>query len=234
MIPDLSPVFALDTSQPLRSGASLTKQVTDLIRRMIIEGELPLGSAISEMALADKFGISKSPVRSALKELAQEGLVSIYPQRGTYVFAPSREEWLHLCEFRRHLELYCFETAVMRSHDRLVDELKRIARNMRKSYEAQDAKKYIDEDVSFHISIVENSRNAFFSKAYGLIVAKVATILLYLGANWEQIDQSYAEHLEIADLLESGEDTRAFELFRKHMTHARDVYGLDSSSITAV
>lgn len=225
MIPDLSPVYALDTSQSLRLGASLTKQVTDLIRRMIIEGELPLGSAISEMALAEKFGISKSPVRSALKELAQEGLVSIYPQRGTYVFAPSQEEWVNLCEFRRHLEVYCLETAITRCHGKLVDDLERIVRNMRTSYEARDAKKYINEDVSFHISIAENSQNAFFSKAYGLIVAKVATILLYLGTNWEQIDQSYAEHLKITDLLAANENEKALQLFRKHMTHARDVYG---------
>ncbi len=209
-----------------RSGASLTTQVTHHIRQMIITGALPLGSSISEMALAEKFGISKSPVRSALKSLAEEGLVHIYPQRGTFVFAPSKDEWICMSEFRRHLELQCLETAYTKNKAALVQNMTAVMQEMTKAYDEKNAQHYIQQDILFHLSIVTNTKNIFFSKAYNLIVAKVATVLLYLGVDWGQIERSYGEHRTMAALLENGQYDEARALFQNHLNHAQIFYAL--------
>lgn len=225
MFGNFSSAIDFDPTNHSRSGASLTEQVTDLIRHMIMDGELPLGGSISEMALAEKFKISKSPVRSALKSLAQEGLVHIYPQRGTFVFAPSKEEWVSMSEFRRYLELQCFELAYARNREALSQAVATVIRDMTTAYEKQDAKSYIHQDILFHLAIVNSTQNRFFSKAYNLVVAKVAKVLLYLGVDRRQIDRSYKEHVEISSLLNNGAYDEAHALFQKHLQHAQIYYG---------
>src|SRR4029078_266097 len=83
---------------------SLTEIALQQVRAAIIEGTLPLGSPISEAQLAAALGISKTPVREALAQLRMEGLVTIVPQSGTYVFTLSATEVVEICELRQTLD----------------------------------------------------------------------------------------------------------------------------------
>ena len=93
------------------------------MRESIVSGDLELGSALSERALAEKLGVSKTPVREALAQLRVEGLVRIYPQRGAYVFTLSAREVIEICEFRQTLEAAALRLAVERHPKDLADEL---------------------------------------------------------------------------------------------------------------
>ena len=83
---------------------SLAETVLDRLRADIVRGALGLGELLSERVLAEKLGVSKTPVREALAQLRQEGLVRIVPQRGAYVFSLSAPEVIAICEFRQTLE----------------------------------------------------------------------------------------------------------------------------------
>ena len=83
-----------------RPRGSLTTETLREIRRRIVEGELQLGEALSEAALAALLGVSKTPVREALVQLKREGLVAIYPQRGTFVFQVDKDMVRDLCDFK--------------------------------------------------------------------------------------------------------------------------------------
>ena len=75
--------------RPIERPRSLTGTVLAQLRESIVSGDLELGAALSERVLAEKLGVSKTPVREALAQLRVEGLVRIYPQRGAYVFTLS-------------------------------------------------------------------------------------------------------------------------------------------------
>ena len=83
---------------------SLAATVADRLRQAIIDADLALGSELSEVGLATRLGVSRTPVREALTLLQQQGLVNIIPQRGTYVFFPTEQDIIDLCEYRIVLE----------------------------------------------------------------------------------------------------------------------------------
>ncbi|HET7304934.1 MAG TPA: GntR family transcriptional regulator, partial [Segeticoccus sp.] len=85
-------------------GVSIQGRVIEAMRERIISGELEPGTSLSEIALAEAFGVSRTPVREALKQLQTEGLVEIRPRVGTFVTAPSRREINELFEMKALLE----------------------------------------------------------------------------------------------------------------------------------
>ena len=98
----------------LRRAKTLTEQAADTIRARIIGGELPLGAPLSENQLASELGVSKTPIREALLQLKVEGLVSIQPQRGSFVFDMSPADIAELGELRETLELAALRLAMAR------------------------------------------------------------------------------------------------------------------------
>ena len=90
--------------QRISRPPSLAETVLERLRSDIVRGALGLGELLSERVLAEKLGVSKTPVREALAQLRQEGLVRIVPQRGAFVFSLSASEVIAICEFRQTLE----------------------------------------------------------------------------------------------------------------------------------
>src|SRR5581483_543506 len=122
----------------IKRPASLTEIALQKIRKAIVEGALPLGSAISEGQLAASLGISKTPVREALAQLRIEGLVTIVPQSGTFVFTLSASEVVEICELRQMLEAAALRLALERNRTRLIDRLADVCADMDKVRAAGD------------------------------------------------------------------------------------------------
>lgn len=87
----------------LRNESVQGRLITE-IRRRIIAGEIQPGINISELALAEEFGVSRTPVRETFKQLQTEGLIEIRPRVGTFVTTPSRREVIELFEMKELLE----------------------------------------------------------------------------------------------------------------------------------
>ena len=109
---------------------SLHLEVADQIREMIIEGELPPGHRISEGGLSDQFGISRTPMREALKVLAADGLVEIKPNRGTRVTEITLDDIDELFEAASSIERIAGELACVRMTDADLKRLKTINKKM--------------------------------------------------------------------------------------------------------
>ena len=107
----------------LQRPKSLTSLAADEIRDRNVRGELRLGTPLSENALALELGVSKTPIREALLQLKMEGLVSIQPQRGSFVIDMSADEIRQLGEMRETLEVTALERAIARHREPLVEAL---------------------------------------------------------------------------------------------------------------
>ena len=106
--------------------APLTKLVTDALRERILAGDLPLGERLIEGKLSEELGVSRMPVREALRELAAEGLVTIEPRRGASVTMFSDEQKRELIEVRATLEALNAKLAAKRHDPGQIAELQRI------------------------------------------------------------------------------------------------------------
>ena len=105
---------------------TLRESAYDRIREDILSGVLRPGSAISEAERAEALGMSRSPVREALRQLAQDGLVEIFPKRGTFVTELSARDVREAFELREAIETACARLAAARRTDQDLAEMRRV------------------------------------------------------------------------------------------------------------
>jgi DNA-binding GntR family transcriptional regulator len=111
-----------DDSQ-LERPRSLTELAQERIRNLIVTGAFELGEQLSEVQLANRLGISKTPVREALLQLRHGGLVEIHPQRGTFVFTLDESGVDQVCQFRTVIECEALTEAMKRRPAQLLRAL---------------------------------------------------------------------------------------------------------------
>ena len=125
---------------------SLFEMAAQYIRQAISKGQLKLGQRISENDLASSLGISKTPVREALAKLKMEGLVHVFPQKGTFVFTLTEKEVVDICELRYTLESTALAFAFDRNRELFIAAEKETVNGMRSARIVNDEDRYLELD----------------------------------------------------------------------------------------
>ncbi|NQU69627.1 MAG: GntR family transcriptional regulator [Rhodospirillales bacterium] len=208
----------------LKRPKSLTESVTDKLRRAIIEGDLPLGSPLSERGIAESIGVSKTPVREAFAQLRVEGLVRIKPQTGAAVFSMSAPEVTALSEARLVLEQGALRFAFERNRKNLVKKLTAQVEAMEAARQKDDVRLYLDLDSAYHDSFFDLCGNAYLAENYSILVARVAAIRTHLSAKPRHTSQSMKEHRQILEAIEASDIREANDILEHHILRARRTY----------
>jgi DNA-binding GntR family transcriptional regulator len=204
--------------------ALLVDEVMCAIRDMIVEGRVLPGERLSENALATELGVSTTPVREAIALLRRQGLVTVQPQSGTYVFELQPGELNRLCELRFALEPAAVQLALEDEKSSLPDDLDRIVAAMKKAQGEGRVRDYLAMDTAFHESIIAASGNDYFKSAYALIGAKMAALRNRLGSDPHHMEKSMREHGEIADAIRARDLARASNVLVRHIARKEGSY----------
>lgn len=208
----------------LERPKSLTEMAADHIRAAIVNGDLLMGTALSEGSLAKELGISKTPVREALFRLRNEGLVTIVPQKGTFVFTADAKELKDICDLRAALETTALTFAVRRNADAFTAALRRVTTAMTDARQNDDTKTYLHLDTDFHGLFFDYCDNPYLKEAYRLIAAKMAVLRLQLGTDPAHMEKSYREHLDICAAVAAGQVAPALEILEGHIARKEGSY----------
>lgn len=217
--------------QPINRPQSLTESVLERLREAIVSGEFALGSLLSERALALQLGVSKTPVREALAQLRQEGLVRIYPQRGAFVFSLSAGEVVEMCEFRQTLEAAALRLAMERHPDALVSDLDEVVRRMETARTRGINRDYLNADTAFHQVFFAHCGNGFLAETYALHVGKIAALRTHLSVKPLHMDKSFAEHRDIVERLKRGKVKEALGVLDVHIDRTKTTYSAEIQDI---
>ncbi|MEL7344189.1 MAG: GntR family transcriptional regulator [Pseudomonadota bacterium] len=194
------------------------------LRNNIVDGTLKMGQTLSERGISEALGVSKSPVREALAQLRDEGLVSIEPQKGARVFTLSEAEVTKICDFRQAIETAAFELALKRSPDLLALDMRRLVDEMRVSKRAGDERRYLELDTKFHHLIFEHAGNDYLTASYTRYVGKIAALRTHLSKLPQHTELSFAEHVGLANAVGDGKLGVIRELLAKHIDRTRQAY----------
>ncbi len=208
----------------IRRPASLAEIALQQIRTAIVEGTLPLGSAISEGQLAASLGISKTPVREALAQLRVEGLVTIVPQSGTFVFTLSATEVVEICELRQTLEAAALRLAMERNRARLIEGLAEVCASMDQVRAVGDERAYLRLDSAFHEQFFANCGNRYLADVYARIVPKVAALRTHLATRPDHTCMSYEEHKQILEAIRHRRESEVMAILDQHIERTRSAY----------
>jgi DNA-binding GntR family transcriptional regulator len=204
------------TRGDLERPKSLTEVVTARLRREIVEGEFEFGQALSESKIAARYDVSRTPVREAFACLGLEGLVRTEPQQGTFVFTMDRHQFAQISEARAILETAALRLAIERGHD-LVGQWHRLIEAMTAALRDADAKRYSRCDGEFHQTLFRLAANPYLTAAHQALAAKIAAVRNRLGAQPEHMAKSYAEHVDLLDLVERNRIAAAVDLLERHI-----------------
>ncbi|MCC9608946.1 GntR family transcriptional regulator [Blastopirellula sp. JC732] len=203
------------------------------IQQRILSGELPAGSQISELALAKEIGMSRMPVREAIRQLEVEGLVRQVPRVGTIVHSLDRAEMAELYEVREALESHTAETVAGRLSDEdlqmlslLCKRLLQVARELRssgkKTFSPKLLQSFLAADMGFHMVILRAGGNRRMMK----IVADLRVLSRIFATQREPHDLKivvnvYRFHRRILRQLKSGDGERARYWMQQHIRASR-------------
>lgn len=209
---------------------SLKELALEHLRDSIVNGTLAMGEALSERKISESLGVSKSPVREALAQLRDEGLVTIEPQKGARVFTLSVEEVTQICDFRQAIETSAFELAIARNPESLAKEMVLVVDDMTKAKKAKDNKKYLALDTEFHQLIFKWCGNVYLDASYSRYVGKIAALRTHLSTMPGHTDLSFQEHKELVTAVKEKDLGRIRELLALHIDRTRKSYALSISS----
>ena len=196
---------------------SLHLEVADNLRDMIVEGALPPGQRISEGDLCDQFGISRTPMREALKVLASEGLVEIKPNRGTRVSEITLEDIDGLFEAVSGIERLCGELATEKMTESDLKHLKSLHERMTSHFKNGQRHDYFRLNQETHNLIVQLSGNSVLREVHANIMIKVRRARYLAILSVERWEESVQEHAGILEAMEARDADLAGKRIRNHV-----------------
>lgn len=203
---------------------SLRELALEHLRESIVDGSLKMGQVLSERRISEELGVSKSPVREALAQLRDEGLVSIEPQKGARVFSLSEPEVSQICDFRQAIESAAFELALARDRAGLASEMRRVVSEMEQAREKGNEKSYLALDTSFHHLIFTHSGNDYLTASYSRYIGKIAALRTHLSKLPQHTELSFDEHKGIALATKEGNLDQIKSLLAEHIDRTRQAY----------
>jgi DNA-binding GntR family transcriptional regulator len=171
------------------------------LRRGIITGRYPPGSSLREEALQAEFGISRGPVREALRLLELRGLAEHTPRKGFRVRTFSKETIEDLYRMRAMLERHAVECATRGDVDQLVAQLEASNERMAAHYKAKRVEAYLSENVTFHDLIIQSGRNEPLRRTLAILNEMAEPLRFALLEQNISASRSVVEHQRITSLL---------------------------------
>ncbi|WP_449349356.1 GntR family transcriptional regulator [Streptomyces shaanxiensis] len=204
--------------------SSYRERVADALRAALIAGELLPGQVYSAPALATRFGVSATPVREAMLDLAKEGLVDTVPNKGFRVTAVSEQQLDEYTHIRSLIEIPTVVELATTADPVSLEALRPAAREIVQAAVAGDLIAYVEADTRFHLGLLALAGNAHLvevvrdlrkrSRLYGL------TPLVKSG----RLLASAEEHLELLDALVARDEDGVRSVMTRHIGHVRGLW----------
>lgn len=192
-------------------------RIADELEELIFDGTFPDGARLDEVMLAERFAVSRTPVREALQRLALSGLVQQLPRRGVFVRQPGPIELIEMFEVMAELEAVCARLAAQRISDSALTELAEINARCAQAVSAQDTVAYYQENESFHALIYAQSGNSFLAAEALRLQRRLQPFRRTQLRLRGRLRQSMSEHEAVLDALRAGDGTQAAEIMRTHV-----------------
>ncbi len=191
--------------------------IADELEDMILDGRFANNDRLDEVQLAQRFSVSRTPIREALQRLTQAGLVEQIPRRGAFVRQPGAIELIEMFEVMAELEAASARFAAMRMTDAALGELNDANEKCMKAMQDQDADSYYRENERFHHIIYAQSGNSFLEAEAKRLHRRLKPFRRLQLRLRGRLRQSMSEHESILEALANGDPEMAAKVTRQHV-----------------
>lgn len=202
-----------------------SERLGELIEEQIATGLLRPGTRLDEQELAAEFGVSRTPIREALIQLASAGLVEIRPRRGAIVKELGPHRLCEMFEVMAELEAMCARLAARRITNAEIAVLQKGHRACQAARDASDPDAYYWLNEDFHRTIYVASHNTFLSEQATALNRRLRPYRRLQLRVRNRIDTSYSEHQGVVDAILAGDADLAAERIRAHVVVQGERFG---------
>jgi DNA-binding GntR family transcriptional regulator len=206
------------------TSTSLRQQAADVIRASILAGELGPGEIHSATTLAQRLGVSPTPVREAMLDLANGGLVEPVRNRGFRVLTPDDRDLDEISELRVMLEPPAMRWVVERATDEQLTELDAVVATIEERAESADVAGFLVADRAFHLGLLELLGNRRLVRLVAQLRDQTRLVGIAELAREGNLAASAREHRDILAALRARDAGAAEALMRKHLVHTRGIW----------
>lgn len=203
---------------------SLREQVAQALRAALITGEMRPGVVYSAPVLAAQFGVSATPVREAMLDLAKEGLVEAVRNKGFRVTELSDRDLDELTEIRQLIEVPTVARLADSGRAEEFERLRPIAEEIVAAGERGDLLAYVDADLRFHVELLALSGNAHLVSVVRDLRNRARLYGLSQLSERGTLGGSAREHLALLDALKSGDGAAVAQIMDEHIGHVRGIW----------
>ncbi|CAI08228.1 putative gntR-family transcriptional regulator [Aromatoleum aromaticum EbN1] len=200
---------------------ALYQEVAERLRQRIYSHDLAPGTWVDEQALADDYGISRTPLREALKVLASEGLVTLKPRRGCYVTEISERDLDEIFTVMALLEGQCAHITARKATDADLERLRKIHEKLEKAAVGGDIDGYFEANQAFHQALQKITDNRWLLQVIEDLRKVIKLSRHHSLFSEGRLEQSLAEHRGILAALAERDAERAELLMRAHIDSGR-------------
>jgi DNA-binding GntR family transcriptional regulator len=208
---------------PVETSQSVVERLFERMRTHIIEGRFAPGQRLVEADLTEQFGISRGPLREAVRRLAAEGLVDITHNRGARVKRLDHGEVIALYEVREVMEGLAARLAAERASTAERKEIKSVFDEMAKALKANDVRGYIGLNSRFHALIMQAARNPALDSALTRLQTPVLRVQFESMMTRDVVNESFEEHRGIVEAIAGKNAEQAERLMRHHIRRSREM-----------
>ncbi|MGI6734358.1 MAG: GntR family transcriptional regulator [Anaerovoracaceae bacterium] len=203
------------------TGHPLSESIFTELRSAILRGRLRPGEKVSEQQVCDKFGLSRTPVREAFRQLELEGLIETIPNRGAFVVGLTQRDLADLFEMRKAYEILAVKWAIERITKEEMEKLEEAYEFMEFYTMKQEADKMLNINMQFHNLIYKASHNRMLEhtlSTYQLYLKETESNSAYLNGHLEEV---LKEHKQIFDAFVNKDPEKGMVAAAMHLDNAK-------------
>ncbi|MBM3950702.1 MAG: GntR family transcriptional regulator [Rhodospirillales bacterium] len=205
-----------------RRRGALHRVTAERLRAMIYSGELEPGTRVTEIALARKLGVSRTPLREAFRELTAEGLLEPMPRRGARIATLTAESIDELFPIMGALESLSGELACRHITDDEVADIRALHRQMAEHHARGDLDSYFRLNQRIHEAIMAATRNPTLARIYFGLAGRVRHARKAANVSAERWNEAMEEHRQMLAALESRDGETLASVLRRHLINKQE------------
>lgn len=206
-----------DLASPEISARLLHEDATERLRDMIVRGDLAPGAKLNERVLCERLGVSRTPLREALKTLASEGLVALQPNRGATVTPLTLDTVREIFEVMGALEALAGDLACRHVTDAQLAEIRALHFQMLAAHARGDLAEYFAHNQAIHFAIVAAGGNATLAATYRHLNANVRRARYMANLSRTRWEKAVREHQDMLAALAARDGPRLQRLLVEHL-----------------
>lgn len=210
---------------PVISRGTLHDELVEHLRDLIVRGTLAPGSKVQEQILCDQYGVSRTPLREALRSLAAEGLVVLTPRRGAAIAEVTRRDLEEAFPIVGALEALAGELACQNVTDVEIDRARLLQRQLVEAHDREDLAKYSAANAEIHQLILSAAGNPTLTQLLKSLDGRVRRARYMVNISGVRWAAAVAEHQVILEALEARDGKKLGEILKVHIANKLTALG---------